>query len=86
MRAAVRKRYTVAPVTTGQTHADSARCSAKSCREPATVDLRWRNARLHDAARVKHWLACDVHADDLAGFLSRRGFLLERVAYRAAPD
>jgi hypothetical protein len=53
-------------------------CSAKGCRAPATTDLHWRNPRLHDAARVKHWLACDTHADHLADFLARRGFLLSR--------
>lgn len=42
------------------------------------MDLGWRNPRLHDSARVKHWLACDEHADSLADFLSRRGFLLSR--------
>jgi hypothetical protein len=54
------------------------RCSAKGCRSAATIDLGWRNPKLHDAARVKHWLACDEHADHLAEFLSRRGFLLSR--------
>ena len=54
------------------------RCSAKGCRADAVVDLRWRNPRLHDAAREKHWLACDEHADGLAAFLERRGFLLGR--------
>ena len=57
---------------------EAPRCSAKQCRAAATVDLSWRNPRLHDAARVKHWLACVEHADDLAGFLSSRGFLLAR--------
>jgi hypothetical protein len=54
------------------------RCSAKGCRAAAVVDLQWRNPRLHDAARVKHWLACDEHADSLAGYLSARQFLLGR--------
>jgi hypothetical protein len=54
------------------------RCSAKGCRSRATTDLSWRNPQLHDAARTKHWLACDEHADHLADFLSRRGFLLAR--------
>jgi hypothetical protein len=54
------------------------RCSAKGCRAEATTDLGWRNPKLHDAARVKHWLACDAHADFLADFLTRRGFLLSR--------
>jgi hypothetical protein len=54
------------------------RCSAKGCRAAATVDLRWRNPKLHDASRVKHWLACDEHADRLADFLAVRGFLLAR--------
>jgi hypothetical protein len=54
------------------------RCSAKGCRAGATTDLTWRNPKLHDAAREKHWLACDQHADTLADFLDRRGFLLSR--------
>jgi hypothetical protein len=62
--------------------ADAPRCSAKGCRDAATNDLRWRNPKLHDAARVKHWLACDAHADGLAQFLSVRGFLLERAPLR----
>ena len=53
-------------------------CSAKGCRAAATTDLTWRNPRIHDGARVKHWLACDEHADHLADFLARRGFLLTR--------
>ncbi|MEO6884724.1 MAG: hypothetical protein ABI232_00365 [Jatrophihabitantaceae bacterium] len=57
---------------------DEPRCSAKGCRADATVDLQWRNPRLHDQSRVKHWLACEDHADHLAGYLSVRGFLLER--------
>jgi hypothetical protein len=57
---------------------DTPRCSAKGCRAAATCDLQWRNPRLHDAARVKHWLACNDHADGLADFLRRRGFLLGR--------
>ncbi|WP_375490426.1 acetone carboxylase [uncultured Jatrophihabitans sp.] len=57
---------------------DEPRCSAKGCRNAATVDLSWRNPRLHDASRDKHWLACDEHADSLADFLSRRNFLLGR--------
>jgi hypothetical protein len=57
---------------------DEPRCSAKGCRKPATTDLSWRNPKLHDEARLKHWLACDEHADGLADFLSRRSFLLSR--------
>jgi hypothetical protein len=64
-----------APVPAG---ADEPICSAKGCRENATVDLEWRNPSLHDAARVKHWLACAEHEDFLADFLARRGFLLGR--------
>jgi hypothetical protein len=54
------------------------RCSARGCRAAATVDLHWRNPRLHDAARIKHWLACAEHERFLADFLDRRGFLLTR--------
>jgi hypothetical protein len=54
-------------------------CSAKGCRAAATTDLAWRNPRIHHGTRVKHWLACDEHADHLADFLARRSFLLERL-------
>jgi len=57
---------------------ETPRCSAKGCRRAATEDLRWRNPQLHDTTRIKHWLACPEHADHLAGFLTRRGFLLGR--------
>ena len=57
---------------------ESPRCSARGCRAAASVDLSWRNPKLHDAAREKHWLACDEHADGLADFLARRDFLLRR--------
>jgi hypothetical protein len=53
-------------------------CSAKGCRAAATVDLTWRNPGIHQGTRVKHWLACDDHADHLADFLDRRNFLLQR--------
>ena len=53
-------------------------CSARRCRSTATTDLVWRNPTLHTGGRTKHWLACDEHADHLAEFLSRRGFLLGR--------
>jgi hypothetical protein len=54
------------------------RCSAKGCRARARTELQWRNPRIHEAGRVKHWLACDDHADYLADFLARRNFLIER--------
>jgi hypothetical protein len=53
-------------------------CSAKGCRATASVDLIWRNPTLHDAAREKHWLACEEHEDFLADFLARRSFLIRR--------
>ncbi len=57
---------------------DQPRCSAKGCRVAAVEQLRWRNPGLHDATRVKVWLACAEHSDQLADFLGRRGFLLGR--------
>jgi hypothetical protein len=57
---------------------DVPRCSAKGCRAAAAVDLQWRNPRLHDQSRVKHWLACPAHEESLADFLAVRGFLLGR--------
>jgi hypothetical protein len=71
---------TVSGALPGEMSGEAPRCSARGCRAPATVDLHWRNPRLHDAARVKHWLACDEHADSLADFLAVRGFLLDRRA------
>jgi hypothetical protein len=59
-------------------NAEAPRCSAKGCRLAATVELRWRNPSLHDATRIKRWLACDEHEQSLADFLDRRGFLLGR--------
>ena len=41
------------------------------------MDVRWRNPRIHDASRVKHWLACPDHVAYLSDYLSVRGFLLE---------
>ena len=58
--------------------AEAPRCSAKGCRSAAAYDLQWRNPRLHDAARVKHWLACAEHVDSLGDYLSARSFLLGR--------
>jgi len=65
-----------APGTAGD--GEPPRCSAKGCRAAAEFDLQWRNPRLHDAARVKHWLACSEHVDSLSSYLSVRSFLLAR--------
>jgi hypothetical protein len=59
--------------------ADVARCSARGCRESAVLELHWRNPSLHDSTRVKIWLACPAHAESLADFLRRRGFLQDQV-------
>jgi hypothetical protein len=59
---------------------DELRCSARGCRARAITDLHWRNPKLHDAARVKHWLACADHEAYLADFLDRRSFLLTRTS------
>ena len=56
------------------------RCSRRGCSAAATVDLQWRNPRIHDATRVKHWPACAEHEDYLTQFLSLRGFLLGKQA------
>ncbi len=64
--------------------ADGARCSARGCRSPATVDLTWRNPALHTGDRMKHWLSCAQHEDKLADFLAQRRFLLGRSAIDGA--
>lgn len=58
------------------------RCSAKGCRLAAVHAVVWRNPKLHDMARRKVWLACDEHRDSLAGFVDRRGFLIEVISVR----
>jgi hypothetical protein len=50
-------------------------CSARGCAQPAVTDLRWNNPKIHTADRRKHWLACGEHQEQLAAFLSARGFL-----------
>ncbi|MGH3508143.1 MAG: acetone carboxylase [Nocardioidaceae bacterium] len=52
-------------------------CSAKGCRTPATVALRWNNPKIHSAERRKTWLACEVHRQSLSDFLAARSFLRE---------
>jgi hypothetical protein len=53
-------------------------CSAKGCRAPATIALKWNNPKLHPPDRRKTWLACPDHETSLADFLDARGFLRER--------
>jgi hypothetical protein len=74
-----------APGDAAPDYAQSPRCSARGCREDACVELRWRNPKLHAGGRTKIWLACAVHADSLADFLGRRGFLLGRDQLPPAP-
>jgi hypothetical protein len=50
-------------------------CSAKGCRQPATVALRWNNPKIHDPERRKTWLACPEHQESLTQFLAARGFM-----------
>lgn len=58
--------------------AETARiCSAKGCRNPAQYALSWNNPKIHTPDRRKIWLACADHRDNLAEFLSVRGFLRE---------
>ncbi|WP_080671590.1 hypothetical protein [Salinispora cortesiana] len=60
-------------------------CSARGCTAPAQWALRWNNARLHDAARRKTWLACAEHRVTLGDFLGARGFLREVVPTAESP-
>ena len=49
-------------------------CSRAGCREPATLNVNWRNPRIHSVDRVKIWLACPEHGDYLRDYLATRGF------------
>jgi len=50
------------------------RCSSRGCTADAAWRVNWRNPRIHDADRVKVWLACDAHRDTLRDYLATRGF------------
>jgi hypothetical protein len=54
--------------------ADPLVCSRAGCSNAATCAVEWRNPRIHDAARVKVWLACDEHRDYLRDYLAARDF------------
>ncbi|KAB1650571.1 hypothetical protein F8O04_08140 [Pseudoclavibacter endophyticus] len=49
-------------------------CSRADCTEAATHRVEWRNPRIHEAGRIKIWLACDDHLEFLSGFLRARDF------------
>ncbi|TWP37195.1 hypothetical protein [Leekyejoonella antrihumi] len=67
------------------TEPDPLVCSAKGCREEATVGLLWNNPKLHTPERRKVWLACDGHRVHLSDFLSMRGFLKQVVPVGEIP-
>lgn len=54
-------------------------CSARGCRDAAVWALKWRNPSIHDEARVKIWMACDIHRTSLSEFIAARSFPLEIV-------
>lgn len=56
------------------------RCSAAGCTSAAAFRVNWRNPRIHDADRVKVWLACAEHRDSLAEYLSSRSFPVQVTA------
>ncbi|CAN5131768.1 hypothetical protein BH11ACT3_BH11ACT3_07870 [soil metagenome] len=49
-------------------------CSAAGCHDAAGWRINWRNPRIHSADRVKVWLACDAHRQQLSDYLATRGF------------
>jgi hypothetical protein len=51
-----------------------ARCSATGCRAVPAFRVNWRNPRIHSTERVKVWLACAEHRDQLEAYLATRGF------------
>ncbi|GLZ78767.1 hypothetical protein Afil01_35740 [Actinorhabdospora filicis] len=60
-------------------------CSARGCREAAVWALRWRNPKIHDASRVKTWLACEGHRRSLESFLAARDFPVRAEPFTAPP-
>lgn len=53
---------------------DAPICSRAGCRLPATMQVIWRNPRIHSPERRKIWLACDEHVDYLRDYLAARAF------------
>jgi hypothetical protein len=49
-------------------------CARAGCVQLAVWNINWRNPKIHDANRVKVWLACDDHRDYLYEFLAARSF------------
>lgn len=66
------------------------RCSSAGCTGVAEWRINWRNPRIHTAERVKVWLACDAHREQLTGYLASRGFPVlvtsADVAAESVPD
>ncbi len=56
---------------------DPLTCSAKGCVIEAAHQVVWNNPKVHTPDRRKVWLACDVHQETLAAFLSARDFWIE---------
>jgi hypothetical protein len=52
----------------------ASKCSRAGCSKLATTRINWRNPKIHDADRVKVWLACDEHAPYLQDYLAARDF------------
>jgi hypothetical protein len=50
------------------------RCSSAGCTADAAWRVNWRNPRIHGPERVKVWLACDAHREQLGQYLATRGF------------
>ena len=53
---------------------DSPVCSRAGCTADAAWNVNWRNPKIHDADRVKVWLACDAHRHYLSEYLAARDF------------
>jgi len=53
---------------------EAAVCSRAGCHAPATMQVVWRNPRIHTPERRKIWLACDEHVDYLRDYLAARAF------------
>ncbi len=59
-------------------HLVDPQCSRADCQAVPTVQLVWRNPRIHGTEREKVWLACDEHASFLYEYLTSRSFPVRR--------
>lgn len=53
------------------------KCSRAGCLAEASLNLEWRNPKIHSEDKIKVWSSCADHREFLVDYLQTRGFLLQ---------